>query len=751
MSDFLASEIIGITSQSLNQFARWRPYVGSETLKLLNKLEIPKEGKETILKEAISILSRCTPPTQTEDDVTGLVVGYVQSGKTMSFTTVSSLALDNRYQIIIVITGISAPLFRQSTQRLQQDLELNTRSDRKWQHFSNPSLKGRADQTIRDILGDWKDPTVPILEQQTVLITVMKNHRHLKNLIQVLSKLDLQRVPTIVIDDEADQAGLNTLVKDGEESTTYQRLLHLKASLPHHTFLQYTATPQAPLLINLIDMLSPDFAEVLTPGADYVGGQDFFSEPNKLISVIPESEISTKHNEIIEPSESLLYAIRIFLLGVAAGLVKDGGKGNRSMLVHPSLKTMGHKQYYSWVMHAKELWKSILELNEQDLDHKDLLSDFHVAYQDLLTTVSDLPPFESLTHRLLHAVRRTRVEEVNSTRGKTPQIDWKANYSYILVGGQAMDRGFTIEGLTVTYMSRGIGVGNADTVQQRARFFGYKKSYLGYCRVFLENVVRDSYHHYVEHEEDIRRQLLIHRDTGKPLSEWKRAFFLTPMLKPTRDNVLDLDYMRGNFSDDWYAPKAPHESEQATQNNRIAVEQFLAGIREKMQPDVGHEGRTDMQRHLMADCIPLKMAYIELLTQLRIAKPSDSQKFVGLMIQIKNYLETHPNDTCRVYVLSRGKNPSAIRERSEDAKKGEIPTLFQGAYPDRFGKIYPGDRNIHAENELTIHIQYLRVLEEGTKNVVADNVPAITVWVPRKMSSPWYSQEPASIKGQIYE
>ena len=75
------------------------------------------------------------------------------------------------------------------------------------------------------------------------------------------------------------------------------------------------------------------------------------------------------------------------------------------------------------------------------------------------------------------AFRNTRVLEVNARGGRTPPVDWRSAYGWILVGGQAMDRGFTVEGLTVTYMPRGIGVGNADTVQQRARFFGYKRRY----------------------------------------------------------------------------------------------------------------------------------------------------------------------------------------------------------------------------------------------------------------------------------
>jgi hypothetical protein len=107
----------------------------------------------------------------------------------------------------------------------------------------------------------------------------------LQHLIAVLSRLDLQRTPTIIIDDEGDQAGLNTQVNQGTQSTTYARLLALKACIPHHSYLQYTATPQAPLLINLVDILSPDFAEVLTPGHGYVGGADFFLVQPNLASI----------------------------------------------------------------------------------------------------------------------------------------------------------------------------------------------------------------------------------------------------------------------------------------------------------------------------------------------------------------------------------------------------------------------------------------------------------------------------------
>ena len=118
-----------------------------------------------------------------------------------------------------------------------------------------------------------------------------------------------------------------------------------------------------------------------------------------------------------------------------------------------------------------------------------------------------------------------------------------------------MDRGFTIEGLTVTYMPRHSGVGNADTLQQRGRFFGYKRSYLGFCRIYLEQQVLTAFEEYVVHEEEMRRQLKDVRDRGQSLSEWKRAFILSPALRPCRANVIRYDYARGRFSDSWFAPR----------------------------------------------------------------------------------------------------------------------------------------------------------------------------------------------------
>jgi len=418
----------------------WNVILGEETTALVQQLGLPQNTSITVRDEAASVLRRCVPPAASAGQETGLVVGYIQSGKTMSFTTVAALARDNGYAIVIVIAGTSIPLTEQSRQRLRHDLRIDQRDDRSWRHLHNPRIQNRDHVSIETTLADWRDPSVEPHERSTVLITVMKNHRHLRNLTAVLRQIDLTGIPVLIFDDEADQAGLNNLINQGEESTTYRELRTLKEAVPHHTFLQHTATPQGPLLINLIDVLSPAFAATLTPGLDYAGGRHFFLTDQPLVREIPPADIPSNTNVLEEPPDSLLEAMRLFFLGVASGTVRDRARGNRSMMVHPTQRTGGHAQYFNWVNAIRDDWLSLLQ-NPDDPDYAELVDEFRQAYNDLAQTVPDLESFGDLLSRLPRSIRRTEIHLVNAVRGHTPTIDWRASYAHILVGGQALDRG----------------------------------------------------------------------------------------------------------------------------------------------------------------------------------------------------------------------------------------------------------------------------------------------------------------------
>lgn len=324
----------------------WQPIVGNETNELLDYLKLDEGSTERLLNETKAILALCGSPQQDTNSETGLVFGYVQSGKTMSFTTLTALAKDNDYQIIIVIAGISTNLVDQSTKRLEKDLRLNDRYDRKWLGVKkNPTNTSTDRDDISTVLKEWKNPTFPEDERRTVLITVMKNTKHLQNLIDVFARLDLRGVPVLIIDDEGDQASLNTNARrnamrglteeeltEQDLSTIYRRIIELKELLPHHTFVQYTATPQANLFINILDRLSPNFIQLLTPGGAYTGGHTFFIDHHNLVRPIPTEDISTDDEPLDSPPQSLIYALQLFFLGVAAGKIRKDTLDRKSVV-----------------------------------------------------------------------------------------------------------------------------------------------------------------------------------------------------------------------------------------------------------------------------------------------------------------------------------------------------------------------------------------------------------------------------------
>lgn len=732
-----SSAVIIPLPAALRPGANWNPTIGEEARDLVaRKLpNEPSETREALLESAASILAKSVNPAAAEGRETGLVVGYVQSGKTLSFTTVMALARDNGFQLVIVVAGISKPLLNQSTRRIRRDLQIDEiEGSLRWKLYTNPTDNQNNQRHIQQTLLEWRDPLVAPSERSTVLITVMKNHGHLRALVGLLQALNLSGVPTLIVDDEADQASLNTLVNRGRQSPTYRRLLDMRAAIPNHTFLQYTATPQAPLLINIIDALSPGFVEVLEPGEDYTGGGAFFGRNQPLVRVIGPQDIPTDDNPLDDPPEPLLEALRVFLLGVAAGQVegRSARNPNRSMLVHPSQRTNSHRDYRRWIGDALDHWQRIFDLAEHDSDRLDLLAEFEEAYGDIAGTVANLPAFEDLARRLPRAFRNTKIEEVNARGQQTPIIDWSQSYGWILVGGQAMDRGFTVEGLTVTYMPRGPGMGNADTVQQRGRFFGYKRRYLGFCRVYLEQDALLAFQDYVEHEEYMRGELQNIQGSGQPLTAWKRAFVLSPDLQPCRRNVIEHDFARGNYSNQWFYPAVALAPGEVAEANRTVIRAFLDATSVAPIPDA--EEREPSQRHRVVRGLSLAQVVDRLIVPFRMTGAADTRELTGVMVQLSEALRQNLDEPCTVYEMS----PDYARQRATD-QNGRINELFQGATRLAGGGYgYPGDSAFRDDDVVSIQIHRLDLKQGGS--VVAERVPIIAIWVPSRLAIAWIAQ-----------
>ena len=269
---------------------RWDAKVGSELTRLLHG-EFPDDSpaRQSLEQSAIKVLTRCVAPDAQAATNTGLVVGYVQSGKTLSFTSVAAAAHDNGYRLVILVAGSTHILANQSRDRLIRDLDVTGGAlTRPWRHFHNPEA-GQADM-IRSALEAW---TKEGYRRKTLLITLLKNSARIRKLAAILETFSSDVLgAALVVDDEADQVSLNNAVRKGKQSATYVAIRTLRDALPTHSYLQYTATPQANIFIPLIDLLSPDFCEVLEPGPTYVGGQLIFGERGAaIVRNIPPDEL----------------------------------------------------------------------------------------------------------------------------------------------------------------------------------------------------------------------------------------------------------------------------------------------------------------------------------------------------------------------------------------------------------------------------------------------------------------------------
>jgi hypothetical protein len=711
---------------------KWTPVQGEQATGVARRSKLDQAAQDRLIASAAEILGSGIDPKGSDAQSTGLVVGYVQSGKTLSFTTVVGLARDNGFPLVILIAGNKDSLLTQSHERLVRDLDVDGGDGLPaWIMEKNPRPEGaQYEQVIRQTVANWNDSTRDDDEKPTLLLTVLKQKDRLNALTSLLRKIDLRGVPALIIDDEADQASLNTKVNQGEESTTYSRLMDLRSVLPKHTFLQYTATPQAPLLMNIADRLSPHFVRVLEPGDGYVGGEEFFARGSRYVQVIPSGDIPPNNAIPVDPPDSFLLALRVFFVGLTASII--GNTGRRSMLIHPARERLVHKESADWATAAKDEWDSALKASVKDPDRKEVIADFKRAYDELARTESSLPAFDQIVEKLPRALRNTTVIEFN-TRGspKTPAIKWRHAEGWILVGGQAVDRGFTVESLSVTYMPRGIGVGNADTLQQRARFFGYKRKYLGICRIYLEQGLKNSFDDYVEHEQVMRAELKRLMETGESLRSWRRRFVLDPALRPCRQSVISDGYTRAVPGGGWTLQRGALMTGDARAANSAALIRLTGSI--KFGADTSYSSSSTAQSHQVSENVPLK-DIVDCLVDYQCVDPRDTASFTGLLVSLGEAIRADSSQTAAVYRM----RPRAGGQR-RISSDGSIDNFLQGRTATaRGGVTYPGDTFFKSADKLTLQI-HAYDLAIGGKSA-AKAAPLLAIHVPSALAKAWLVQ-----------
>lgn len=448
----------------------------------------------------------------------GLVLGYVQSGKTTNFTAVIAKAADAGYSFFIVLSGIHNGLRQQTQDRL---------SDQLW----NPSRKEwhrlTADEDFRPT--DSVDAMLNAGEQK-ILVVVKKNAPRLRALRRWLEEAhpdNLARCPFLIIDDEADQASVNTAKPDSSPSAINQLIRQVLATLPRASYVGYTATPFANVLIDPgvpEDLYPRDFIIDLPRPREYVGPETLFGresleldeagyqldEGHDLIREVPADELgdlkppkpSDREDFVPAVPQSLETAVRYFLLSSAARRARRGGNRHATMLVHTSQYTLVHHL----LRHALE--RTVTRLGERlQAGDEDLLAALEALWGEECTRVPaqefglDPVSWDQVRAELPAVIVAARVIEDNS-RSEDRLNYGEADQVVIAVGGNTLSRGLTLEGLGVSYFVRSASA--YDTLLQMGRWFGYRRGYADLTRIWMTDEMRQWFRHLATVEQEIR-------------------------------------------------------------------------------------------------------------------------------------------------------------------------------------------------------------------------------------------------------
>ncbi len=675
--------------------------VGSRTRDLISRLtKLDADERDNLLFEASDILSKCINPIDTIGSTTGIAIGYVQSGKTMSFTTLTALGLDNGFRIIIYFAGIKVNLLEQTTKRLKKDLQTEGSNSRIYKVYQSPTVDENVHGKIQSAL--------KLNHKPAILITVLKHHKHIDELTKIFRTAEVREElgnnGVLIIDDEADQASLNTYARknsksedweDDEFSSTYSSILNLRSTLSNHSYIQYTATPQGPLLVNIMDLLSPKFHIVLTPGKGYTGGKTFFEDNTDLICTIPDIEVyHHKNNQLAECPQSLIDALQLFLIGVAYIVNIENRESFLSMMIHADREQDASKKFYNWVKKLISIWAERLNLLSTDPTKMELLNEFKENYKEAILRINNPPSFEVIMEEVLQVILDTNMELV--IQGSR-EIDWSNATAHILVGADMLNRGYTVEGLAVSYMPRySIGKSNADTIQQRCRFFGYKLNYLDICRVFLPNDSIMEYSEYVEHEEIMRKKL-----EENTLEQLEQLLILSSSMNPTRNNILSVDLVKHKLNG-WRQMNAL----QHVDENIAFVTKFLPEISFTNFEDFGTSDRN--HRYAKLDIKKI----VEFLKDFKIANMPDALRKSSTIQYLRYLADKKGIDSAYIFEMSYGVTKGRERSLDTENNKLKISNIFSGRSTTGSDK-YPGDKGIRFEDSLCIQIHKIKLKHDS--------------------------------------
>lgn len=478
----------------------------------------------------------------------GLVIGDVQSGKTATYTALINKAADAGYRVIILLTGVIEKLRKQTQARIDRGfVGLDSSAlirDRDNIHIGvgiiNPSIQGFV---LTSTSSDFNKATANKLNcklssiQDPVLFVLKKNKSVLEKLeqwLRVYNAVDGKiSSPLLLIDDEADNASVNTHNEDENPTAINAAIRRLLSLFVKANYVGYTATPFANIFINpdsnqemLEDDLFPkDFIYALEAPSNYVGARGVFEDDGPYSYMLKsnddcESYIPEKHKIDFIPSvlpDSLREAVASFFIANVIRDLRGQQRKHRSMLINISRFIAVQKHIEKAIdAFVREMQREIKNyyLLEDEASIYDTFSLIHNVYEKYY---SETEFSWNIIQKSLHSAASPIVVRTVSGGNASKNLNYDEceddGLRIIAIGGYSLSRGLTLEGLCISYFYRNSKM--YDTLMQMGRWFGYREGYIDLCQIWMseENI---AWYKYISFATDeLRREVYRMQDAKK--------------------------------------------------------------------------------------------------------------------------------------------------------------------------------------------------------------------------------------------
>ncbi|MBD8006158.1 Z1 domain-containing protein [Bacillus norwichensis] len=489
----------------------------------------PDKTIETIDITTTEILKYIGNPKSIKSfDKRGLVLGYVQSGKTANFTGLINKAFDVGYKLVIVLAGMHNDLRSQTQLRLEKEVVGTVdRITGEKQGVAAVHTGGTQIETWTTVQDDISSNNAIGIKNldKPILLVVKKQKDVLPQLIDLLSNsINHSGVnpPTLIIDDEADQASVDASGKKTETPTKInQQIRELLCLFNKKSYVGYTATPFANLLIRADvkhpevgkDLYPKDFVVALPKPEGYCGPDEYFNtsgylEDNKpmFIRYLSEKDtvvldkMRTKDDAELftEVPETMEEAILAFLLTTAIRNLRGQVSEHNSMLIHTSRLTDVQNSMYEVVNDFYNKLSNDLLYNRKSGYIEKLQEMYENDFVEVQCSFEPSRHFsvyawEDIYKQIKVIAGKVEVMEINGESEDALEYDkYKENgLNVIVIGGNKLSRGLTLEGLTISYYYRGSSM--YDTLMQMGRWFGFRNGYMDLCRIYTSKDIAENF------------------------------------------------------------------------------------------------------------------------------------------------------------------------------------------------------------------------------------------------------------------